>query len=80
MTELEWSWLLATMGIIGMYFVGKKRWEAFLWLILMECLWIVFALQTHTYGFIVGSLAYIGVYLRNTVLWRGQAPDKKETK
>lgn len=70
MTELQWSWLLAGMGITGMYFVGKKRWEAFLWLIVMECLWIVFALQTRTYGFIVGSLAYIAVYMRNVRLWR----------
>lgn len=70
MTALQWSWILASMGIIGMYFVGKKRWEAFLWLIIMECLWIVFALQTQTYGFILGSLAYIGVYARNVRLWK----------
>jgi nitrate reductase NapE component len=70
MTELQWSWLLAGMGVTGMYFVGRKRWEAFLWLIVMECLWVVFALQTGTYGFIVGSLAYIVVYVRNANNWR----------
>lgn len=70
MTELQWSWLLAGMGVTGMYFVGKKRWEAFLWLIVMECLWIVFALQTGTYGFIIGSLAYMAVYVKNARLWR----------
>jgi nitrate reductase NapE component len=70
MTELQWSWLLAGMGVTGMYFVGRKRWEAFLWLIVMECLWIVFAVQTGTYGFIVGSLAYIVVYVRNAKKWR----------
>lgn len=70
MTELQWSWLLACMGIVGMYFVGKKRWEAFVWLIVMECLWVVFAIQTETYGFIVGSVAYVVVYIRNAKLWR----------
>lgn len=70
MTELQWSWLLALMGVVGMYFVGKKRWEAFLWLIVMECLWIVFALKTGMYGFIVGSLSYIIVYARNVKLWK----------
>lgn len=70
MTELQWSWLLACMGIVGMYFVGKKRWEAFIWLIVMECLWVIFALQTETYGFIVGSVAYVVVYIRNAKLWR----------
>ena len=58
------------MGVVGMYFVGKKRWEAFLWLIVMECLWIVFALKTGMYGFIVGSLSYIIVYARNVKLWK----------
>lgn len=71
MTDLQWSILLAGMGILGMYFVGKKRWEAFIWLIIMECLWIVFALRTGTYGFIVGSLAYMVVYARNAKLWKG---------
>jgi hypothetical protein len=70
MSELQWSWLLAGMGVSGMYFVGKKRWEAFLWLICMECLWIVFAIQTGTYGFIVGALSYIFVYIRNARLWK----------
>lgn len=76
MTPLVWSWILAGMGVIGMYFVGKKRWEAFLWLIIMECLWIVFALQTKTYGFILGSVAYMVVYLKNANLWRKAKSDK----
>jgi len=61
------------MGIVGMYFVGKKRWEAFLWLIVMECLWVVFAIQTGTYGFIVGSVSYVAVYARNAKLWRNSS-------
>ena len=70
MTPSQWSWLLALMGVLGMYFVGKKRWEAFLWLIVMECLWIVYALQTRTYGFIFGSLAYMFVYIKSAHLWK----------
>lgn len=60
------------MGVIGMYFVGKQKWEAFLWLIIMEFLWIMFAIQTRTYGFIVGSLAYIAVYVKNVKRWKSQ--------
>ena len=69
-TQLQWTWILALMGVFGMYFVGRKRWEAFIWLIIMEILWIVFALQTKTYGFILGSVAYIVVYLRNIYIWK----------
>lgn len=66
-----WSWLLAVAGILGMYFVGQKRWQAFLWMIGVEALWTIYALQTAQYGFILGSLAYITVYARNARLWKG---------
>lgn len=53
-----------------MVFIGAKRWQAFVWLIFVESLWIVFSLQTGQYGFIVGSVAYGAVYARNAVKWR----------
>ncbi len=70
MTSSEWSWLLAVLGIVGMVFIGRKRWQAFVWLIGVECLWVVFSLQTGQHGFILGSLAYCAVYVRNAVQWR----------
>jgi hypothetical protein len=65
-----WSWVLALSGIAGMVFIGKKRWQAFLWMIGVECLWIVYSVQTAQYGFIIGSLAYVVVYARNASNWR----------
>jgi hypothetical protein len=65
-----WSWVLAISGILGMYFVGQKRWQAFLWMVAVECLWVIYSVQTKQYGFILGSLIYMTVYIRNANKWR----------
>jgi hypothetical protein len=65
-----WSWVLACAGIAGMIFIGRKRWQAFLWMIGVECLWIVYSIQTGQHGFILGSIAYMTVYARNAKNWR----------
>ena len=70
MSNQAWSWLLATMGVVGIFFVGKKRWEAFVWLICVECLWTVFAIISKQYGFIFGSVFYGIVYVNNVFKWR----------
>jgi hypothetical protein len=70
MSNQQWSWLLASMGIVGMFFIGKKKWEAFLWMICVECFWTYYAVITKQYGFILGSFAYGIVYLRNAFIWR----------
>jgi len=70
MSNQVWSWLLATMGIVGIFFVGKKKWEAFVWLFCVECLWVVFAISSKQYGFILGSVFYNIVYVKNVIRWR----------
>lgn len=70
MSNQAWSWLLAIMGIAGMFFVGKKRWEAFVWLIVVECLWTIFAITSNQHGFILGSIVYGVVYVKNAIRWR----------
>ena len=65
-----WSWVLACVGIAGMVFVGQKRWQAFLWMIGVEVLWIIYSLETDQHGFILGSIAYMTVYARNAKKWR----------
>lgn len=73
-----WSWTLAIVGIMGMWFVGQKRWQAFLWMIGVECLWIIYSLQTAQHGFILGSLIYMAVYAKNANKWRSD--DQRRTK
>ena len=70
MSNQVWSWILASMGIIGIFFIGKKRWEAFLWMICVECCWTYYAIISKQYGFIIGSFFYSLVYIKNAVAWR----------
>ena len=72
MSNQLWSWFLAILGIIGMFFIGKKRWEAFVWLIVVECFWIIFAITSNQYGFILGSIVYGVVYAKNAIRWRSE--------
>ena len=67
---MEWySWVLAVIGVSGIYFVGRKMKWAWLWLIFNECLWIIFALATKQYGFIFAALAYTAVYIKSFLRW-----------
>ena len=56
MTEY-WSYILATIGVTGIFFVGRKTIWGWLILCVNECLWIVYALVTQQYGFIIAARA-----------------------
>ncbi len=63
------SWILAVIGVLGIYFVGRK--DAWAWIVLLfnEALWIGYALTTNQYGFILSALAYAAVYIRSYIHW-----------
>jgi hypothetical protein len=65
-----WSWILACVGVTGIYFVGRKTIWGWLVLLFNECLWLTYAIQTHQYGFIFASLAYSVTYARSYLHWK----------
>lgn len=65
-----WSWILAAIGVTGIYVVGKKNIWGWLVLCVNECIWIAYALATQQYGFIVMALAYAAVYVKSYIQWR----------
>ena len=65
-----WSWVLAAIGLCGIYFVGKKRIWGWLVLLFNETIWIAYALITEHYGFIVSYVAYAAVYIRSYLHWK----------
>ena len=65
-----WSWVLAAIGVTGMFFVGKKTVWGWLILLVNECIWIAYALATKQYGFIVMALAYAAVYVKSYIHWK----------
>jgi hypothetical protein len=74
-----WSWVLAVIGVIGIYFVGRKHRWAWLWLIFNECLWVVYAVITDQYGFILAAVAYTVVYIKSFLHWRQEGDPSLDT-
>jgi hypothetical protein len=65
-----WSWLLAVIGVAGIFLVGRKTIWGWLVLCVNECLWIFYALATKQYGFIFMATAYALVYIKSYRQWR----------
>jgi hypothetical protein len=65
-----WSWILTSVGLLGLFLAGMKIWWAWLIGLSAQVLWIVYAIQTEQYGFIVSALAYGFVYGFNALKWR----------
>lgn len=65
-----WSWILATIGVSGIFFVGQKTIWGWLVLLANEVLWTVYAIATEQYGFIFSAVAYAAVYIRSYLHWK----------
>lgn len=67
-----WSYVLAAIGVTGIFFVGRKTIWGWLVLLLNECLWIVYAVTTKQYGFIFAAIAYGVVYIKSFIHWKNE--------
>jgi hypothetical protein len=65
-----WSWVLAIVGVLGIFLVGRKAILGWVILCVNEVLWIVYALSTNQYGFIFAAIAYGIVYVKSFLHWR----------
>lgn len=65
-----WSWVLAIIGVAGIYFVGKKTLWGWFVLLFNEVIWTIYAVVTEQYGFIVSAIAYAAVYIRSYLHWK----------
>lgn len=65
-----WSWILAVVGVTGIFFVGQKNLLGWIFLLFNECLWCVYAVTSHQYGFIFASIAYSTVYVKSLIHWK----------
>jgi hypothetical protein len=64
-----WSWILAVIGVTGIFLVGQKTIWGWLVLTTNELLWIGYALSTKQYGFIIMAMAYMAVYIKSYREW-----------
>jgi nicotinamide riboside transporter PnuC len=68
-----WSWILAAIGVTGIFFVGKKTIWGWLILLVNEFLWIAYAVTTKQYGFIVMAVSYAIVYIKSYLAWKKES-------
>jgi hypothetical protein len=70
---MYWSYLLAVIGVAGIFFVGRKTLWGWFVLLFNEVLWTAYAIITQQYGFILSAVAYAIVYIKSYLLWRQEA-------
>lgn len=69
------SWILAAVGIFGIYLAGKKHKAGWAVGLGAQVLWIVFAIATQQWGFIASALAYGFIYGKNYLAWRRESQE-----
>jgi hypothetical protein len=67
---VDFSWVLATVGVTGMVIAGRKIWWGWLFNLANEILWVIFAVITKQYGFILMAIGYSAVYANNARNWK----------
>ena len=65
-----WSWILMSVGLLGLWLAGSNNRLGWALGIFAQVLWIIYAIQTSQYGFIISALAYGAVYARNFKKWK----------
>jgi hypothetical protein len=69
-----WSYVLTSVGVIGLILAGRKRRTGWLVGLLAQAIWAAYAAATEQYGFIVSALVYGYVYADNYIRWRRDRP------
>lgn len=82
---LDWSYVLAAIGIFGLWLVGRRSAAGWVVGILAQVPWFVYALATDQHGFILTAVAYASVNGWNLWKWtrmpkevRGLNPAQRE--
>lgn len=75
--SLWWSACLTPLGLFGMYMSGRKNRWGWAFGLFTQAAWIAYAVQTKQWFFIIGSLGYAAIYLKNFLQW-GRAEKKEE--
>jgi hypothetical protein len=65
-----WSFILAGIGVFGIYLAGKKNKIGWAVGFFAQILWVIYALVTKQYGFIASACAYGFIYGKNYLEWR----------
>jgi len=63
-------YILSLIGVTALILIGKRKELGWALAFTNECLWLLFAIATKQYGFIIGALVYASVNAYNYRNWR----------
>jgi hypothetical protein len=78
MSDQWWSWIVTIIGLIGFYLAGRKIWWSWYVNIANQVLWLVFAVVTEQWGFLLGIPLYLWVFGQNAYKWTSEHLAYKE--
>lgn len=71
MSPAAWSWIAAGVSVVGLWIGGfNPRWG---WVYGIGCqaVWVTYGILTDQPGMIALSVAFVALYSRNILRWRG---------
>ena len=71
------SVILGVAGIAGIFIAGSGRWQGWLIGLLVQPVWLAFAVVTQAWGLMVLPFGYGWVYARNLRKWLREAREDR---
>lgn len=63
------QWILSICSVVMLWMMGNKYKYAPLIGIVVQVLWIFYAISLKQYGLLIGVITYMFVHMRNAYLW-----------
>jgi hypothetical protein len=66
------SWVGNVFICLGLWYMGAKKWWAFLFSIVGETAWVVYSVEMKLWSLAFITVVFAGLAVRNLNLWRKQ--------
>lgn len=76
MSSAFWSWVVTIVGLTGFVLAGRKIWWAWYVNIACQALWVVYALVSEQYAFLISAVVYTVVFSQNAIKWTREHNEK----
>lgn len=71
------DWVVTVVGLTGFILAGRKIWWAWYVNLFCQALWVVYALTTDQYAFLVSAAVYSVVFGQNAIKWTREHQETK---